>query len=84
MPLLFPVAAAIVATRDIDIKLRNPAGVLQLTKLPDIQRDAWQQEPLMEVLTDVKCAPKPAPVAITTVAPVVGTLLFEHEEILEG
>ena len=82
MPLLFPVAAAMVATRDIGIKLRNPAGVLQLTKLSDIQRDAWQQEPLMEVLTDVKCAPKLAPVTITTVAPVDGTLLFVQEEIL--
>jgi hypothetical protein len=84
MPLLFPVAAAIVATRDIGIKLRNPDGVLQLTKLSDIQRDAWQQEPLMEVMIDVKCAPKSAPATITTVAPVDGTLRSVHEEILGG
>ena len=84
MPLLFPVAAAKVATRDIAINLSKPTGDLQLTKLSDIQRVSEQQEPPMEVLTDVKCAPKLAPFTTTTVAPVDGTLLFVHEEIPGG
>ena len=68
---------------DCSIGPYTPAGVLQLTKLSDIQRDTEQTEAPMDVFSDVSAYPKCFPVTVNNAAPVEGELCWQNAVIFK-